>query len=202
MRILIFFLLSSFFFSLQAQENRPLISSFEAELQRAILDPARGLALKANHEWWQKEKSTFQSGVLLSGLLRPDASPYTSGELQEFNGSFRLQLHSGWTWKLGKKGNWQPFAEGFVGLRSYLIRGSLGQPNQNFDRTFSKFTLLGDFGLRLGVGYQIASRLGIQLAFNASLRGLGNPLGIHTGVLAWGPDNLALVGLGVRYQLE
>ena len=185
----------------QAQEKNPFLNLISAELQKPTLEYARGIGIKADHIWKEQKHSLLMSGLMLSILPRPGASPATSGDLRENNVSFRLQLHTGYEWRLGAKKRWYTFAEGFVGLRSYLITGNLNHQDLGLDRDFSAFTLKGDFGYRLGLGYRIARKWGIQAGLTGSLIELNHPLGPHTGLLAWGPDSMGMLTLGLRYDI-
>lgn len=187
---------------LKGQEKAPFIYSAELEFQKATLDQARGIALKLNHQWSQKKHAALQSGVMFSFLNRPGASPTTSGTLAEFNANLRLNFHTGYQWRLGKKKNWNTFLEGYVGLRSYIISGTLNQSRQNFDRSFSEVTTKGDVGMRLGFGYQLAPPLSIQLGVTASLIEVNHPLRFYTGIFAWGPDTMALLALSLQYRFQ
>ncbi|MEL6135679.1 MAG: hypothetical protein AAFR59_20150 [Bacteroidota bacterium] len=188
------------FLSSQAQEA-PFIRSFELEYQKAVFDPSRGIALRANHAWKEKEKSTLQTGLMLTGLLAPGSSPTTTGTLSEFNSRLRLQAHTGYERQLLGSRKFYGIAEIFVGLRMGLITGSLDQGSQNFNRDFSAATLQWDAGTRLGLGYHLGETWGIQLTLNNSWRQINNPLGLPPGLFFWGPDVLALVGVGVNYRL-
>ncbi len=186
----------------KAQDSKPFFQSLEVEYEKATFDQARGLGLKLNHVWKTQKRSIFQSGLMLSALTRPGASPPTTGVLREFNSSLRLQLHAGYEWRFGANRKWLSFAEGFAGLRSYLITGSLDQPNQGFDRNFSDFTVRGDLGYRLGLGYQVAPQWSLQASITGSILEVNHPLGWYTGLLVWGPDYLALLGVGLRYHFD
>ncbi|MEM7658902.1 MAG: hypothetical protein AAF399_22455 [Bacteroidota bacterium] len=184
-----------------AQNTAPFIHSIEVEYQHAIFDPAGGMAVKANHLWRQEGRVQLQSGVLLSGHLRPGASPLTTGINEEFNATSRLLLHTGYLWNLGKKQRWKPFVEGFIGLRAYFISGTLNQASQGFERSYSQNTFRGDWGLRFGSGFKLTDRLDAQLSLTSSLINIQHPLGFWIGWLFWGPDALSMVGIGLKYRL-
>ncbi|GAB4419441.1 MAG: hypothetical protein OHK0039_31820 [Bacteroidia bacterium] len=182
-----------------AQATRPLRYSAEVEWQRAIFDPARGLGLKANYAWKVHDRGAFQSGLMFSGLWAPGGFPSTSGVVTEHDTRLRLQGHTGITRYLLRSRRLAVGAELYAGLRLHLIRGSLDQ--QSFRRDFSSTTWQGDFGSRLTLGYQMTSRLGVHLSLTNSWRELTNPLGPLAGLFFWGPDVLALGGLGMSYRL-
>lgn len=196
------FIIFAFFFALGSlQAQGPFIRSIELEYQKAIFDPARGLAIKANHAWKSTDKGVLQSGLLLSGLSAPGSSPGTSGTVDEFVGSFRLQAHTGYERLIFGSDRLYGIAEAFIGARISIVSGSLDQPSQEFNREFSATTLQWDFGTRLGLSYMISSKVGLQLTLTNSWRQVNNPLGIPPGIFFWGPDVLALVGVGASYRL-
>ncbi len=182
-------------------QELPFIRSVELEFQKAIFDPARGLSLRANHAWQSGKKGVFQSALLVNGLLSPGSSPGVSGELEEFNGSFRVQLHTGWERYFGQKQRVYWLGEMFLGLRTSVVSGSLNQSSQNFNRDFTGITPQWDFGSRLGLGAHFGPHWGAQLTLTNSWRQINNPLGLPPGLFFWGPDILALVGFGVNYRL-
>jgi hypothetical protein len=183
-----------------AQSN-PLIRSAELLVQKAVFDPSVGLALKADHTWVNREKFSCQSGLMLSGLLAPGASPYTTGTTQEVNGSLRAQVHTGITRSLSRSHRWYLIAELFVGLRVHVVRGSLDQPSQGFEREVAMTTWQPDWGSHVGLGYRFGEHLGVVLTLTNSWRELNNPLGVPAGLFFWGPDVLALGGIGLTYRI-
>ncbi|MEO1448571.1 MAG: hypothetical protein AAFV07_03535 [Bacteroidota bacterium] len=187
--------------SLHMAFGQSLVDQVVIELQHGIFDPAKGLGLKADHFWRQGEKATLQSSLALHGSVRPNVSPFTTGEQSEFFGHWRLQAHTGYSRRLGKKANWHGVLELYAGLRGYYVSGTLDQANQDFDRSFQKSTVRGDIGFRMAIGRKLTDRLDLQLSANTSLIEVNNPLGFYTGLYYWGPDALGLVGLGVRYRL-
>lgn len=199
--ILIISLICCFPF-LKAQDKAPFIYSAELEFQKGTLEYARGMALKLNHQWNQKEHAALQSGIMLSVLNRQGASPRTSGNLKETNLNIRLNFHTGYQWELGKNKRWNTFLEGYVGLSNFIISGQLDQNAQNFDRSFAATTTRGDFGVRLGFGYQLAPPLSMQFGLTASLIEVNHPLRFYTGIFAWGPDSMSLLALSLQYRFQ
>jgi len=202
MRFSLYIFASLFLFATQlsAQEKSPLLNSLEFGYQNAIFDPAQGLTIKANHHWNEKEKSRLQSGIMLSGLLRGNVSPQTTGIQNEAYSAYRLNFHTGWVRYFGKKQKLYGILEGYVGLRGYQAAGSLDQASQGFSREYSDFTVRGDWGLRFGLGYQLTDKLALQSAVTASFIDVNHPLGFYTGILFWGPDVLSLVEVSLNYQ--
>lgn len=182
------------------QAQSPFIHSLEVSYVNAIFDPFQGLSVKANHAWSVTEKRVFQSSLSLAGMVRPGSSPATTGTTDETYTGLRLQFNTGWERNFGEKAQWYGILEGFVGLRGYLISGSLDQPSQDFNREYASTTIRGDFGLRTGLGYRLNANVGLQLTLNASLIDAANSLGPWVGILFWGPDVLSLVGVGVNYR--
>lgn len=193
------FLLLSFA-CLQAQEA-PFIRSIELEYQKAVFDPSRGLSLRANHAWKGQEKSILQTGLTLTGLLAPGSSPSTTGTLSEFNSRLRIQAHTGYERSILGSNKLYGIAEVFVGIRLGIISGSLNQTSQDFDRGFSATTVQWDAGTRIGLGYRLGEKWGVQLTLTNSWRQINNPLGLPPGLFFWGPDVLALGGIGLNYRL-
>ncbi len=198
MRFLMLFLLTCLAGAAWAQS--PLLRNVEVGYATATFDPFRGVSLQANHAWRDDGRRAFQTGISLTGMLRPGSSPATSGTVEETFSTVRLQLHSGWERAWGEKARWYGQLEGFVGLRSYVISGRLDQAAQDFDRRFSAATFRGDLGLRLGLGYRLGDHWGLQLTSTSSLLEVDNPLGPWVGLFFWAPDVLSILGLGAQYR--
>jgi len=201
MRAYLFLLLGLIPLALSGQSRAGIVHSLEGGWQHAIFDPAQGGMFKVNHHWRESEKARFQSGIMLSGLLRPGVSPATTGTLNELNTAYRLSLHTGWVRHLGQKQKLYGLLEGYLGLRAYYTRGTLDQPSQGFSRSYSDFTTRGDWGLRFGLGYQLTERLGLQSALTASFIDANHPLGFYTGILFWSPDVLSVAEISLNWRL-
>ncbi|MEO0899409.1 MAG: hypothetical protein AAFY71_23560 [Bacteroidota bacterium] len=185
--------------SVHAQNG--FINSLQVNYHTVTFDVTKGGGVKLNHWWKVKEKSRFQSGLQLSAMVQPGASPNVSGDVSEFNANGRLLLFTGWERGFGEKQKWYGTLEGFVGVRAYYIGGSLNQTANNFERNFNKTTFRGDFGSRFGWGYRINERWGIDLGLTTSWLHINHPLGFWTGLLFWSPDVLSVVELGVNVRL-
>lgn len=199
--ILSIFLLSALSFA-KAQDSIPFISSVELAFQKATLEQARGIGLKANHVWKQHKRGVLQSGLMFSYLNRPGSSPRTSATVDEVNRNLRLNFMTGSEWNFGKRKLWSTFLEGYVGLRSYIVRGNFNQTNLGISREVNSVTTRGDFGMRLGFGFRATPLLSIQAEATASLIEVNHPLRFYTGILAWGPDSMTLLALSLKYRFR
>jgi hypothetical protein len=186
----------------QAQDSIPFISSVELAFQKATLEQARGPALKVNHIWKQQKHGAFRSGLMFSYLNRPGASPRTTASVDEVNRNLRLNFMTGYQWDFGKRKLWSTFLEGYIGLRSYQVKGTFNQMNLGISREVSAVTTRGDFGTRLGVGFRATPLLSLQLEATASLIEVNHPLRFYTGILAWGPDSMTLLALSLQYRFK
>ncbi len=194
-----FFFLSAF--GLRAQESKKIIHSLDIEFQNAAFDPSIGFGVRANHWFHQSERLKRYLGLMVHGFVAPGASPEVSGQLNEFNGNFHLRLHVSNEISFFEKRRLYTTFSVYGGLRLNSVSGSLDQDAQGFDRQFTKHTWGLDYGLRLGLGYRINDKVGLQISLTNSWLHISNPLGILPGLFFWGPDALALGGIGVNVRL-
>lgn len=192
-----------------AQYSDRFINSYDIELQQATFDESLGLMVKANHWWYTGTNTTphhpketrIQSSIALQFLTAPGTSPFTSGTLNEFTGRLNVRVHLGVERAFFADARGYVFLSGYVGISSVYIRGTLDQNNQGFRRAYTNFDVYGDFGTRFGIGFDLTEQLGLQITMTNSLIHVDNPLGVLPGLLFWGPDALALGGIGIQYRL-
>ncbi|MEM0997852.1 MAG: hypothetical protein AAGN35_12250 [Bacteroidota bacterium] len=186
----------------RAQESGKWISGVEAHFQQATFDAIEGIALKAEHTWYQWEHAAFRSGLQISGLFRRTDPDPTRGEVADLDMVASALIITGIGWQWGASDRWNSYAEGYFGLRNYIITGTNTVANPAFERRFSRVTPRFDAGIRSGIGYRIWRDLSLQTGVTFSLMDVGNPLGLGAGVLYASPDVLTLVEIGLRWRFR
>jgi len=187
-----------------AQNDMPkerLIDSYDMSLEFGRGGGSFGAQIKANHWWWKKKKLIVQSSLSYSGFRGTDLVFASDAESDGFITDNHLRVYSGIEQSFFKKNQMFVFLELYTGAYHVFTKGNYQHPDFSINRDYKSSTFIFDYGTRVGFGFRVKEKWGIQLAINNSWIQANNGLGVLAGLLAGGPDGKMSVGLGVNYRL-
>lgn len=174
-----------------------LIHSIELSFQYDLGGGSFGLQLKGNHWWVKNGTFILQSGLSLDlfrgsekGFLPPNLS--TNG----YNFETHLRFYTGVQQYFSKKEKGFYNFELYGGSYHIYTKGNVKHSELNINSDYKSSKILGDFGIRVGYGYQITEKLGTTLIINSSLRQINSDYNPFIRFLSMEPDAKTSIGLG------
>ena len=179
--------------------ERPFFQNTELSFELGSGGGEYGLQVKFNHYWTEAQKINLLSGISYSSFWASEKAEGTLTSSSGYTTDNHLRVYSGITGVFFKKMYFS--AEGYVGVYHAFTKGSFESEAFEVSRDFRSSAFLADYGSRLGIGYQLKERMGIQLTVNNSWRQVDSSLGPLAGLFAGEPDGKLSVGIGVNYRL-
>lgn len=174
--------------------------SIEFEIHQGKGAGRIGLAGKINYPWLNKGAFKVQSGILISSYASSNHISKKDYSVSSFTSDNHLQLHTGIEQSLFKKKRIYLFTELYAGGYNVFRKGNLKNSVLSIDREYKNNEFLLDYGSRLGIGYRIKDKWGIQLSLTNSWRQINNGIGVIPSLLLGEADNKMSIGLGINYQ--
>ncbi len=200
-------LLVLFFYSFSSiaqteDKNTKFINSVEASFEAGFGGGTKGLQVKVNHYWINNETFILQSGVSLTSFHGSEKAiiiPNTT--TKGYNFDTHLRFYTGVQHYFSKKRKGFYTAEAYGGSYHIYTKGNVTNTTLSIDSDYKSNTILGDFGIRIGYGYQINERLGLTFSITNSWRQIGSDHGALIRFLSMEPDAKTSIGIGVNYSL-
>lgn len=185
------------------------IHSVETSFELGFGGANFGLQTKANHHWIETENFTVMSGLSFSTFWSSIGN-YTQyfpelaalSDISGFRTDNHLRVYSGVRLSLFKKKKLSLSAEGYFGGYHAYMNGNHFHERLQINQDYSASQFLFDYGTRLGIGYQINDKIGINATLNNSLRQLGYGYRFLPMIYQYNPDNKMSLGVGVMWSLE
>lgn len=190
------------------QETK-IINSIETTLELGLGGAIYGTQVKANHHWIEKDKitvlsglsfSTFWSGVNNYTAYYPSLAALT--EIKGFTTDNHLRIYSGAKFSFFKKKKINLSVEGYFGGYNSYMNGSYFHERLQVNQKYKAGQFFADYGTRLGFGYQINDKIGLQATLINSLRQLGYGYRLAPTVYQYNPDNKMSLGIGMVWNLN
>ena len=190
--------------SVNAQENTTkdkvkLINSYTAEIQMGNGGGYVGLEGGVNHWWIEKGKFRLQSGISLSVFYGSERQDAGASQVYGYNFDTHLRLHTGVEQSMFKKERIYVFFDMYGGGYNIFVDGHIENTELDIDRVYKNSEFIWDYGSRLGFGYRIKDKWGVQLSMTNSWRNINSYGAI--GLILGQPDGKFSIGIGLNYRL-
>lgn len=175
-----------------------LIDSYDAEFLYGSGGGSLGLGAKFNHWLIDKNKWKIQAALMLSTFYTGEAGETKNSSYDDLTLDTHLQFHFGFEKSFFSADQFYVLLETYLGFYNYYNSGSYKNDALKIDREYSVNEFLFDFGTRLGLGYRIKSKWGIQMSLTNSWRQVQYDYGLLMGQ----PDAKLSLGLGLNYRFN
>lgn len=195
--------------SLSFGQATDLVHSLETSFELGLGGANYGLQVKANYHWTETERLTTMSSLSFSTFWSSIGN-YTQfypelaalSDISGYNTDNHLRVYSGVRRSYFKKKKLMLSAEGYLGVYHAYMNGSHFHERLQINQDYSASQLLFDYGTRLGIGYQINDKIGINATLTNSLRQLGYGYRVLPMLYQYSPDNKMSLGIGAIWNLN